>query len=94
MDLPTRQDLYAIGRDYVVQNAKKIDPAQVDVAGSDVNLFVGIGSVVGEALLRQLGYRIGALLLDSCEDEDLDLYAYDRYTLTRTGASPAVGSMT
>lgn len=93
MDLPTRLDLYAIGRSHVVQRARKIDPVQVDTAGSDVNLFVGIGSVVADALIRQLAYRTGALLLDGSDDEDLDRYAYDRYTLTRKGASSARGSI-
>jgi uncharacterized phage protein gp47/JayE len=94
VDLPSRLALYGIGRQFVVGRAKKIDPAQVDVAGSDANLFVGIGSVVSEALIRQLAYRTGALLLDSCDDEDLDRYAYDRYNLTRKGASPARGAIT
>ncbi len=89
MDLPTRLDLYAIGRAFAIQRAKKLDPAQVDTAGSDANLFVGIGSVVADSLVRQLGYRTGALFLDGSDDEDLDRYAYDRYSITRKGASPA-----
>lgn len=93
MDLPSRADFFAIGRDYVVQKSRKLDPAQVDVRGSDANLFVGIGSVIATALIRQLEYRIAALFLDSAEGEDLDRYAYDRYSLTRKGASPARGSI-
>jgi uncharacterized phage protein gp47/JayE len=92
-DLPTRLDFHAIGRQYIVDRARKLDPAQVDVAGSDANLFVGIGSVVSEALIRQLGYRTGALLLDGSDDEDLDRYAYDRYGLLRKGASSARGTI-
>ena len=95
MDLPTRLDLYSIGRSYVVGRARKIDPSQVDTKGSDVNLFVGLSSVVGDSLIRQLGYRTGALFLDGAEGEELDRYAYDRYTtLFRKGASPARGSIT
>lgn len=89
-DLPSRLDYFQIGRDFVVQRAKKIDPAQVDVAGSDVNIVVGMGSVLCDAVTKQLGYRTAALLLDGCEKEDLDRYAYDRYQLTRKGASAAV----
>lgn len=94
MDLPTRLDFFALGRDKVVQTAKKLDPAQVDVEGSDANLFVGIASVLADQVTRQLGYRTGALLLDGSDDEDLDRYAYDRYGLTRKGASPARGTVT
>lgn len=91
LDLPTRLDLFAIGRDYVVTRATKIDPAQVDTQGSDVNIFVGSTSVVGSAIVRQIAYGVSSLLLDGAEDEDLDRYAWDRYQLTRKGASAAVG---
>lgn len=93
-DLPTRLDYFALGRDKIVQTAKKLDPAQVDVEGSDANLFVGIAAVIADQITRQLGYRTGALLLDGADDEDLDRYAYDRYGLTRKGASSARGSVT
>lgn len=90
-DLPTRLDLFAIGRDFVTQRATKIDPAQIDIEGSDVNLFVGVASVIGDQIVKQLAYRTGALTLDGSDDEDLDRYAFDRYQLARKGASPARG---
>jgi uncharacterized phage protein gp47/JayE len=93
VDLPSRSDLYAIGRGYVLDRARRIDPGRVDVLGSDVNLFVGSQSVVAYAIIKQLAYRIGALLLDSAEGDDLDRYAWDRYQLPRSGASPALGSV-
>jgi uncharacterized phage protein gp47/JayE len=92
-DLPTRLDLYALGRDYVTQRAKKIDPTIVDVEGSDANIVVGGQSIVGDAIVKQLGYSINKLLLDGAQDEDLDRYAFDRYGLFRKGASPAVGAI-
>lgn len=88
-DLPSRLDYFALGRDYVVQRAQKIDPAQVDIEGSDVNIFVGVASVMADAVTRQLGARVAALTLDGADDEDLDRYAFDRYQLTRKGASSA-----
>lgn len=93
-DLPSRLDYFQIGRDYVVQRATKLDPAQVDVEGSDANLFVGIASVLADFVTRQLAGRTAALLLDGSDDEDLDRYAFDRYNLVRKGASPARGSVT
>lgn len=93
-DLITRLDLYALGRDYVIAHARKIDPAMVDYEGSDVNLVVGVTSVMADAIVKHLGYRFNALLLDGASDEDLDRYAFDRYQLPRKGASPAVTYVT
>lgn len=92
-DLISRLDLYAIGRDFLLTRAKKINPAMVDVAGTDANMFVGSASVIAAALIRQLAYSVNRLLLDGAEDEDLDRYAFDRYNENRKGASPAVGSV-
>lgn len=94
MDYATRLDLYAIGRDYIIQRAKKIDPAQVDVLGSDINLFVGSMSVVASQIMKQLVYAMSTLLLDSSEDEDLERWAFDRYGLLIKGASAAKGEVT
>lgn len=93
-DLPTRLDLYALGRDYVVQRATRVDPAQVDAQGSDVNLVVGIGAVMTYQVVKQLGYRTAALTLDGSEGEDLDRYVWDKYQTSRKGASPARGAIT
>lgn len=93
-DLPTRLDLYALGRDYVLQRAKKIDPVMIDYEGSDANIVVGSTSVMADHVVKHLGYRFNALLLDGASEEDLDRYAYDRYQLFRKGASPAVGKVT
>jgi Baseplate J-like protein len=92
-DLPSRLDLYSIGRSYVLARARRIDPAQVDVLGSDVNLFVGSQSLVAFSIVRQLAFRTNALLLDGAEGEDLDRYVFDRYQQARKGASAALGSV-
>lgn len=93
-DLPTRLDYFSIGREVVVQKSTKIDPAQVDIEGSDANLFVGIAAVLADQITKQLAFRTAALLLDGADDEDLDRYAFDRYNLTRKGASAARGTVT
>lgn len=92
-DLPSRADLSAIGSNYVLQRAQRIDPNRVKVLGSDANLFIGSQSVVAYALVKQLAYRINALLLDGASGEDLDRYAWDRYQLPRNGASSARGTV-
>lgn len=93
LDAPSRLDLFSTGRQYVLERARKIDPGQVDVEGSDVNLFVGSTSVVADQVVRQLLQSVSALLLDSANGEDLDRYAFDRYQLTRKGAAAAVGAV-
>ena len=69
-ELPTRLDLYGVGRQYVVAHARRIEPTMVDVDGSDANLFVGSQSFMGHAVVRQLGERVCALLLDGCDGMD------------------------
>ncbi len=92
-DIVSRLDFFAIGRDLVLSRARKIDPGQVDVAGSDINLVVGTQSVMSDLLMKQLVARTAALLLDGADGEDLDRLAFDRYGLTRKGASPALGAV-
>jgi uncharacterized phage protein gp47/JayE len=92
-DFPSAADLYAIGRDRVRTTAKNIDPATIDVVGSDANLFVGVASEMAFAVVLQLMYAVNRLLLDGAEGDDLDRYALDRYGLARKGASPSVGTV-
>jgi hypothetical protein len=94
MDLPTRLDFYALARDYLTSRNTKIDPAQVDIEGSNVNIFAGVSSVLADKVTRQLAYRTAALFLDGAEEEDLDRWAWDRYQQLRKGASAAIGTAT
>jgi len=93
-DLPTRLDLFSIGRNYIHQRAKKVDPAQVDIVGSDANLFVGSTSYIAREVVNQIVSEVASLLLDSAEKEYLDRYAWDRYQLPRKGASAGYGEVT
>jgi hypothetical protein len=95
-ELPTRLDLYGVGRQYVVAHARRIEPTMVDVDGSDANLFVGSQSFMGHAVVRQLGERVCALLLDGCDGEDLDRYVHDNSygMVVRKGAAAAVTTVT
>lgn len=90
-DLPSRLDLFAIGRDYVLTRATKLDPAQVDIAGSDVNILVATASFLAYEVVLQLAQKVNNLLLDGAVGEDLDRYGLDRYGLARKGASAALG---
>lgn len=90
--LPSRLDLFQVGRTHVIARAKRIDPTVVDTAGSDVNLFVGSSSFLAHACVRQIGAQFAAQTFDGSEDEDLDRVILDRTggKAPRKGASPAV----
>lgn len=90
-DLITRLDAFAIARDYVTTRSQKLDPAQVDIEGSDANIFCGVSSVLADQIIKQLAFRTAALTLDGSDGEDLDRYSFDRYQIVRKGASPARG---
>jgi hypothetical protein len=93
MDLPSRLDTYALGRQYILSKATRLEPTMVDVEGSDVNVFCGATSVMVDSTTKQLGYCLNRTFLDGSEDEDLDRWAYDRYQQYRKGASAAVGAV-
>ena len=92
-DMLTRMDLQKIGEDVILQRARRIDPAEVSIAGSDVNIIVGLASQMAYALSMQLVARTNSLMLDGAEDEDLDRWALDHYQLTRKGAATAIGEV-
>lgn len=90
MQVLSRLDFYQVGRAYVLTRSKKIDPVVVDTAGSDVNLEIGANSFMAAAVSNQLVQNCADLFLDSASDEALDRWVWDRYRLTRKGASPAL----
>lgn len=92
-DFPSRLDLFALARDFVLTRATKIDPEQVNTAGSDVNIVVASASFLAYEIVLQLIERVNSLLLDGAAGEDLDRLAFDRYGLTREAASAAVGDV-
>lgn len=92
-DFPSRLDLFAIGRDFVLQRVNRIDPEQVNTDGSDANIIVASAANVGFVVVLQLAQRVNSLLLDGAIGEDLDRLALDRFQLTRKGASAAVGEV-
>lgn len=94
MDIPTRTDLYQIGRDYVRQRARKIDPREIDVEGSNSNIIVGSAAVVAHAVATQIGYNASRLFQEDAEDEDLYRLGFDRYQLAPKGASVSLSQVT
>lgn len=89
MEFLSRLDYYAIGRRYIIARAKKIDPAVVDIEGSDANVFVGAASFMAAKIAQQNAEAIRSLTLDA-DGEELDRVVIDRYQLPRRGAAAAV----
>jgi uncharacterized phage protein gp47/JayE len=90
MDGLSRIDLFNLGRQYALDRATRLDPSQVDVQGSDANVFVGSTSTVAYAVYKQLMYEIEGLLLATATGEQLDRLAWDRYQEVRKGATAAI----
>lgn len=93
LDLPSRITLQSIGASYAQSVTTKLDPNAPFVLGSDANLIIGTQSVVGDVVVKSLGYSVSRLFLDGAFGDDLDRYALDRYQLSRKGASPALGAV-
>lgn len=89
MDLPTRLDLFSRGRAYIQRTARKINPALVDVEGTNANIYVSVAAILASAVVRAIGYEASKLMLDSAQGVDLDRLVFDRYRFTRKGASPS-----
>lgn len=91
-ELLSRLDLFNIARRYVHAHAKRIDPSQVDVDGSDINLVAGLIAHMAAAVVTMHADRLAAHMLGSAERDDLDRWLLDHYELPRKGASAAVGT--
>lgn len=90
MDLPDRQDLFAAGRRYIkAQPSTRINPAVIDVAGSDVNLMLGAASLMGEQITASWAKCIRGLFVSTAIGSQLDQVVYDRFGITRNPANAA-----
>lgn len=91
--LPSRLDYYNIGRNYVLGRAKNIDPATVDIEGSNANILVAVPSFMAQGVTRHFAEALRAHTLDA-DGDDLDREVLDRFpNLPRKGASPAVAGV-
>jgi uncharacterized phage protein gp47/JayE len=90
MDLPDRNDLFAVGRRYIKTAPNtRINPIVVDVPGSDVNLVVGSGALQGEAIVAAFAKCVRGLFIGTAKGDQLDRIIYDRFGITRKPASAA-----
>jgi hypothetical protein len=98
MDMPTRADLFDVGRNEVLSRSaarppgSRITAEEVDTEGSDINILLASASAMGDEVVRASSKRLLALMLDGAEGELLDRLIADRYSslIVRKDASPAV----
>lgn len=99
MDLPDRTQLVTVARRFIkaatFQNpAIRINPAVLDVPGSDLNLAVGQCAVMGEALTASWAKCARGLFVDTARDDQLDRIVYDRFGILRKPANQATADLT
>lgn len=93
--LPSRATLFSVfRRSLFTAPVSRLNPAVVDVAGSDLNLIAGAASLMGEEISAQLADCLLNSFADTAESDALDRLAGDRYGLTRLGATPATVVLT
>lgn len=89
-DLPTRADLFNVGRRAVVNTPnQRINPEVIDLAGSDANLILGAMSLIGEEIVAALASCMRGLYIETARADQLDRRAFDNFGLVRFSATPA-----
>jgi uncharacterized phage protein gp47/JayE len=85
-----RQTLFQVGRRAIVGTPNiRINPAVVDIPGSDLNLAVGIDSVIGEEVVSRGAAAMRGAFAELARKSQLDRVIYDRSGLMRFSATPA-----
>jgi len=85
-----RPDDVVIDISAVDETNTRINPALVDVAGSNLNLDVGSSAIMGEALTASWAACVRDLFLGTAEGPGLDRYVFDRMSgMTRKPAAAA-----
>ena len=94
MMFASRKDLYDVGRRAVVGTpGTRINPSVIDVPGSDLNVVLGISSVLGEEVSSRGAVAMRGCFAELARGSQLDRLAADRYGLLRFGATPATATV-
>lgn len=90
-DLPNRADLFSVGRSYIrTAPNTRISPEVVDVDGSDINLLLGAGSIMGEAIVAAMAHCLRGAFIDAAVGAQLDRVVGDRFQMSRISDQPAM----
>lgn len=95
MDLPSRTDLFANARRYAKQQQLiRINPAIIDVPGSNINLLFGGASLMGEMITAAWAKCVRGLFVSTARSAQLDKVVADRFGITRLPATLATVDLT
>jgi uncharacterized phage protein gp47/JayE len=87
---PTAQELFQVGRRAVVTTPNtKLNPATVDVVGSNINIAVGTSAILGQEIVARGANAMRGAFIDSARGSALDRVCFDRTGLLRFSATPA-----
>jgi uncharacterized phage protein gp47/JayE len=90
-DLPTFNDLFALGRKQVLVLNPALAIDAVDRAGSDANALVAAGAVMADEVAAHAAQLYRGMWISTAKGAQLDKLLFDRYSMVRQPASPAVG---
>jgi uncharacterized phage protein gp47/JayE len=86
----TRQELFQVGRRAVATTPNiRLNPAVADIPGSDLNVAIGIDSIIGEEVSMRGASAMRGAFAELARDSRLDRVIYDRSGLLRFSATPA-----
>ena len=86
----SRADLFSVGRAAIAGTPGiRINPAVIDIPGSDLNLAVGVDAVLGEEVSMRSAYAMRGAFAELARGNQLDRVIYDRSGLLRFGATPS-----
>ena len=89
----TRSELFSVGRAAVAGTPNiRLNPAVADIPGSDLNLAIGIDSVIGEEVVSRGASAMRGAFAETARGAQLDRVAYDRYGLRRFSGKVGHGS--
>ena len=86
----SRADLFAVGQAAISGTPNiKINPSVAAIPGSDLNLVLGISSVMGEEVSARSAMALRGAFMELARGSALDRVVYDRTGLLRFSAQPA-----
>lgn len=90
-DLPTRAELFEIGRDAVIGTPNtRISVEQIDKPGSNANLLLAMMSLLAETVSNRAGDLVLDTFEETAEGDALSRLVGDRKNIKRLPATPAV----
>ena len=94
LNIPTKSELFEITREVILAGQSKIDPAEIDREGSDINILCNVLAEMGMAVAYRGSAYAKAVILDLASGIELDEYGWRKYREIRKLANPAQVAVT